>query len=223
MIADEALSQVKFYILWSVLSKNGTLLSGDDIEPKKLFFPTDVSVHPPKPFVVEDLEAAINGAFKKRGKKINPLFFDSTSHLYPSNLSYLVLGFEQDNGYPGDILTGIISNKESIGGYEFDYWNTVFTVQAYQKRGLMSRAFKVAQEIKDENGKRPIIWKTEEPKNHLIYRRKSDIWIKIGNQYVYGIGFIDKETNRELNPGAIMRFYQIAQYVAFKPSKFLSL
>lgn len=169
----------------------------------------------PKELPPSELEEKMQEAFATRAMVVVNDYFIQGSDSYPQNLSFFVFGRDGNNG--NNLVSGLIATKEEVENFNFTYYDKIFVVPDYEGNGLMKTMIKLARGISYGNRTIcPAMLRTSSSKLDKKYSELSDIRIEIGDYYLHGFGFLDKESREELFTGAKVKFETMAKYVASK-------
>jgi len=170
----------------------------------------------PAELPISELEEKMQEAFATRSMVVVNDYFIQGSDSYPQNLLFFVFGRDRNNG--NNLVSGLIATKEEVKDFKFTYYDKIFVVPDYEGNGLMKTMIKLAREISYDNKTIwPAILRTSGSKLDKIYSELRDVRAEIGDYFIHGFGFLDKETKEELFKGANDKFYMAAKYIALKP------
>jgi len=171
----------------------------------------------PEDLDLGELETLLNDSFGIRGMELVQGYFKKGSPNYPSDVSFLVL--TQDTGQEGNPYVGILlAETKEAEGIRFDYYDKIAVHPAYQGKGVMPELLKTARMVEDPDSEIQLaLLRTSDSEISQKYSALSDKVVPIGNYYVHGFGFFDKETGNPLFEGAQEKFESTANYVAALP------
>ena len=163
-----------------------------------------------------ELERLMQASFATRGDEAVREYFLQGSGLCPHNIIFLIGGY--DTTTSDKLVSATVATRDRVGDLGFWYADKVVVMPGkYRGNGLMPDMISGTETEAKSLGLEQGVWRTSDESLDTAYSKLSDVQTKIGKFLIYGRNFLEKNTSREIFPGALQKFYEAAVQIATKP------